>query len=70
MRSVSANCSEVSARPNRRSEASTSAMMSPSKSSRSSTVPSSLASSAGSSDSAAARFSASGVSPSYMNAPV
>ena len=48
----------------------TSAMISGSSSSRSSTVPSSLAKSAGSRAKAAARFSANGESPSYINAPV
>ena len=72
-RSVSMSCSAVVAR--RRSDrlrrsASTSAMMAGSNRSRSSTPPRSWFSRAGSSASAAARFSANGPSPSYMKAPV
>ena len=72
-RSISATCSLVRGRRAgsvRWSWAWTSSMISGSKSSRSSTVPSNFASNAGSRAKAAARFSASGLSPSYIKAPV
>ena len=72
-RSRSATSSVVRARREgsvRWSWAWTSAIISGSSNSRSSTVPSNLAKSAGSRARAAARFSANGESPSYINAPV
>ena len=72
-RNISATCSLVCARrvaSVRCSWAWTSAIISGSRSSRNSTVPNNLANNAGSRARAAARFSASGLSPSYINAPV